>query len=113
MSRFTFKEQKKDTIDPIWRWIGFVILLILTVGVFWLTGYLIDLQQQRAFLPIAIPTNFTVPIGKFFAIPGRLIMQLMVTIFLDVILYALMVIGYAVLKPPKKDPTDAPWAGRR
>ncbi len=113
MSRFTFKEPKKETIDPIWRGIGCLILLGLTVGAFWLTGYLIELQQQTGFLPVGIPTNFSVPVGRFFTIPGRLIMQLVVTIFLDIIVYGLMVVGYGVVNPPKKDPTDAPWAGRR
>jgi len=113
MSRFTFQEPKKETINPIWRGIGFLILVALTVGGFLVTGYLIDLQQQTGFLPFSIPTNFNVPVGRSFSIPGRLIMQLLVTIFLDVVAYGLMVIGYAMLNPPKRDPTDAPWAGRR
>ena len=46
MSRFQFDKNQQKGLHPIWRGIGFVIFMLLTVGGFMLVGYLLDLNAQ-------------------------------------------------------------------
>ena len=42
---------KDKQVSAIWRGIGFIILVGLTIGAFWLAGYLLDLNAAQPFLP--------------------------------------------------------------
>ena len=42
---------KKKEINPIWRGIGFILIILLTVGAFWLAGYVLELNWKTPFLP--------------------------------------------------------------
>ena len=98
---------KPKTINPVWRGIGCVILVILTVGGYWLAGYLIGLNL------FPLPTNLDIPVGKFFTIPGKMVLQVLATGLVDVLAYGVMVMAWAVINPPKRGPLDAPPPPRR
>jgi hypothetical protein len=98
---------KNKQVSPIWRGIGFIILVGLTVGAFWLAGYLLDLNAAKPFLPFRVPRDFTVTIIKQLPkIPGRLLVQIGTALLIDVVAYAVMVLAYGVLFPLQKGPTD-------
>ena len=100
------KSEKEQGIDPIWSGVGFIVLIVLTVGGFLLAQYLIGLNQQTHFLPFNTPTNFTIDVTKTLKLPGNIALSVMFAVLLDIVGYALMVIIYAVVNPKKKDPTD-------
>jgi hypothetical protein len=99
---------KKKDINPIWRGIGFILLILLTVGAFWLAGYILDNQLLAPYLPFAIPRDFTVTIVKWLpTLPGKPLVQIGAAMLLDVLAYALMVVLYAIVNPIRLGPTDA------
>jgi hypothetical protein len=82
----------------------------MTLGGYWLAGWFIDQQY------IPLPTGMEIAVGKYFTIPGRPLVQVAATLLLDVMVYGVMVIFWAVLNPPKLGPHDAPpvrGTGRR
>jgi hypothetical protein len=103
MSRYRPREStlKKEHINPIWRGVGCVILVGMTIGGFWAAGYLIDLNL------IPLPTNLDIEIWEF-TIPGRLVLQLLATALVDIVVYGLMTMAWAIVNPPKLGPLDAP-----
>ena len=116
---YTFRDTnlgKNKGLNPIWRGIGFIILVGLTVGGFWLAGYLLEMHWRTpfAFIPFAIPRNFTVQFHPVLPVlPGKLLVQLGATLILDLFAYAGMVIGYAILNPIRRGKTDSPQPRRR
>jgi len=112
MSRIpqAFREStlKKKDMNPIWRGIGFILIILLTVGAFWLAGYVLDKQLLAPYLPFAIPSNFTVTIAKWLpTLPGKLLVQIGAALLIDVLAYAVIVVIYAILNPLRPGPTDA------
>ena len=99
---------KKKDINPIWRGIGFILIVLLTVGAFWLAGYVLDHNVLGPYLPFAIPRDFTVTIVKWLPeLPGKLLVQIGTALLLDLLAYALMVFVYAIINPVRPGPTDA------
>ena len=99
---------KRKPINPIWRGIGFILIILLTAGAFWLAGYVLDNNLLGPYLPFAIPRDFTVTIASWLPkLPGKLLVQIGAAALLDVLAYGLMVIVYAILNPLRPGPTDA------
>ncbi len=110
-ANYEFREQvsTEQKLNPIWRGIGFIILVLLTVGGFWLAGYLLELNWQTPFLPFTVPQNFMVTLGYGLPkLPGKLLVQLGATVMVDIIGYTLMVIAYGLVMPTRPGKTDAP-----
>jgi hypothetical protein len=98
---------KDKQVSAIWRGIGFVILVGLTIGAFWLAGYLLDLNATQPFLPFRVPRDFTVTIVEWLPkLPGKLLVQIGAALLIDVVAYGVMVTVYALLFPIRKGPTD-------
>jgi hypothetical protein len=113
MSRTTYQLReavvKKKTLHPAWRGVGFIILVLLTIGGFWLAGYLLELNWQQPFLPWNIPRDFTIQVADWApAVSGKLIVQIVAALVLDVFGYAAMVVLYALLFPIRPGDKDAP-----
>ncbi len=105
---------KKPQMNPIWRGIGCIFIVLLTVGAFWLAGYVLDNNLLTPYLPFPIPSGFTVTIAKGLPpLPGRLLVQLGTAALLDVLAYAIIVVVYSALNPIRLGPTDVkPPRGR-
>lgn len=117
---YQFRDERlveRPALHPIWRGIGFIFLVALTVGAFWLAGAVLERHWQAPFLPFSVPFNFVFqPWPWFPAIPGKLLVQLGAAIVIDVVGYALLVIVYGLLNPIRHGPTDVPQprgTGRR
>ncbi len=112
MSRIpqAFREStlKKKDINPIWRGIGLIIIVLLTVGAFWLAGYVLDKQLLAPYLPFSVPSNFPVTIATWLpTLPGKLLVQIGAALLIDVLSYAVIVVLYAIITPLRPGPTDA------
>jgi hypothetical protein len=109
---YQFREEKlveRPALHPIWRGIGLIFLVALTVGAFWLAGEVLERQWQQPFLPFAVPRNFIFqPWPWFPAIPGKPLVQIGATIVIDLVGYALLVILFGIVNPVRHGPTDAP-----
>lgn len=116
---YTFRDSatvKKKGINPIWRGIGFLILVALTVGAFWLAGYLLEMHWRAPFpwIPFSIPRNFTVQFHPALPVlPGKPLLQAGAALVIDLLGYALMVVIYSFLNPIRPGKTDAPQPRRR
>jgi hypothetical protein len=99
---------KQKGLSPIWRGIGFIILLILTIGGFWLAGYLMDLNATQPFLPFRVPSNFVIHVYKDFIppLPGKPVVQAVAALVIDIIAFSVMVVLYSIVNPIRKGPTD-------
>jgi len=107
----------KKEVSPMWRGIGFIILIVLTVGAFWLSGIVIDIPavQRPMRLSPGVLNNVVTIYGPL-ALKARYIIQLAATVVIDITLFAIMVVSYAIMFPEKPKPTDAPpvrRSGRR
>jgi len=109
-STYQFREARVDKkrLHAVWRGIGFLILVLLTIGGFWLAGYVLELNWQNQFIPWRIPRNFSIKVAEWApAIPGKLVVQIVATLLIDIAAYAVMVVLYAILFPIRPGPTDA------
>ncbi len=100
-------QRKKKGLSAVWRGVGFIILVLLTVGGYWLAGYLIELNYAQPFLPFRVPRNFTIFIADWLPIlPGKPVIQGLTALVLDVLAFSVMVLLYSIVNPIRKGPTD-------
>lgn len=115
-SKFSFKESKPAhrEPEPIWRGIGFIILAILTIVVFYLSGFVVELPWVQTNLRLS-PALLNRPVNIFgpIVIPGRYFFQFLATVMIDLMLYAIMVIIYSFIDPIKPGEKDAPPVRRK
>jgi hypothetical protein len=104
-SSFAVKKQRR--LNPVWHGIGFVVMVALTIGTFWLAGLMLELNWQQPFLPFPVPRNFTLTLHEALpVIPGRLMVQVVTTLLIDLLAFALMVLVYGIVNPIRPGPTD-------
>ena len=115
MSRFKRTREagsrSKET-DAASRWIGIFVIVLFTVGGYWLADVTLRsawLQQQ---LPKAlgetlkqIGGDLWIPIYKSLPIqfPAHVLLRIGIAVFLDILAYTLFVWLWAVFNPPKPD----------
>ena len=124
-SNYQFKDgvhqRKKKGLSAVWRGVGFILLVVMAVGGFWLAGYLLDLNAAKSFLPFRVPTNVTLTVLHFLGlkigqpwfewvpqvVKSRPIIQVGMALLLDIVAFSVMVVLYSIVNPIRKGPTDA------
>jgi hypothetical protein len=97
-------------VGGIWRVIGLILLAVFTVGgylfadVLLKSGVLAQLSPQLAGIGGPLP----IKINEAISLPGHILLRVGITLFLDVLLYAVMVIVWAIINSPKEEIED-PW----
>jgi len=129
---------KSKRMAPAWRGIGCVLLLIFTVGTYWLSGVVLSANRKTPFIPLPLGADLgttvgpiEVPVGIAPANPdqpppGRVVtvgpvnllvgtlkfylswVQVAVTALVDVIVYGIITVIWGMANPRKLGPTDAP-----
>lgn len=119
MGRYTVvkkPEPKKPEIHPIWRGIGFALMIILPLISY--AGAMLIMQQNKAQGWVQIPAKLIIPanipiLGKY---PDALVI-LFITIVIWVVLFALFqlfnFIIFSLFGPPRYADTDAPPITKR
>jgi hypothetical protein len=96
---------KHKQINPIWRGIGCLILVVFLIGGYFLAGELLELNQQQDFIPI--PARFDIRIHRALPpLPGHVLLQAGMALFLDILVYAVMVTVWAFLNPQRDELED-------
>ena len=53
-------------------YLGLILLVLLTVGAYWLAGYVLERNWQTPFLPFPVPRDFTVTLATWLpTLPGK------------------------------------------
>ena len=107
------EETKKDDLAPVWRGVGFIVLVGLTLGGWFGSGLVIDLNRQYHFLPFPVPEGYSVQIVGPLFLRARHFVQFAGMVIVDIVGYALMTIIYGIANPPKRGEHDAAPTGRR
>lgn len=123
-SNYQFKDgvhqRPKRSLSPVWRGVGFIILVVLAVGGYWLAGYLLDLNAVDPFLPFRVPSTINIVVPRFLpfvlgqpflewvpdVIRSRPVFQVGAAFLLDILAFSVMVLLYSILNPIRKGPTD-------
>jgi len=109
------EEADHKQIGAIWRGVGFIILVVFSVGGYILadvalkSSLLIQLIPQAAGIggPLPITINKALP-----PLPGDVLLRLAIMLFLDVIAYSVMVTIWAIVNPLKPDEPEEPWSSQ-
>jgi hypothetical protein len=99
-------ERKKEApIHPVWRGIGFILMIMIPIMSYAGTLVLLDANRQQGW--ISIPPNLLAPGPE-----PLLYVKIIVTVFLMILLFGifslLTFIIYRIFAPPRYGPFDAP-----
>jgi hypothetical protein len=112
-SRAREAQKDKQAVHPVWRGVGCVFLVLLTVGSFVLAGYLFEKGYVAQLLRVNIPLGgYWTPVGGVH-IPRIWIVQAGVALAVDLLGFSVVTMIWAMLNPPKLGPTDAPPIQRK
>jgi hypothetical protein len=108
------KQDRERRLNPIWRGVGCLLLVILALAGYGLSGWFLAANQENAwiYLPYELYYPPFVPPALSFLPPGffiRVGIGLLVMIFG----YGLLSIFYAIFFPIEEKETDAPPLKRR
>ncbi len=104
---------KSKEVGAIWRGIGFIILVVFSIGGYILadvalkSSLLAQLIPQAAHIsgPLPITINKALP-----PLPGDILLRLGIMLFLDVVAYSVIVTIWAMANQPDKP--DDPWSSQ-
>lgn len=106
-----YAEHGKTRIHPIWRGVGFVMMIFIPVISFLISTLLLEYNNTEHWFPV--PKEFVINFG-----PDHLIlMKLFMTFVIGFVIYALfMLITFfitGIFGPPREKPLDVPHKLKR
>lgn len=106
-----YSDHGKSNIHPVWRGVGFVMMIFIPVISFLISTIVLDYNSTAGWFPI--PKEFIIDFG-----PDRLIlMKLFMTIVIGFAIYAVfMLVTFfitGIFGPPREKPLDAPHKLKR
>lgn len=124
MGRFMRKHDagpRHKQLDAWARGLGFITLVVLSVGGYWLA----DVTLRSAWLQQQLPQelgnalrevggDLWIPIHKSLPIqfPAHVLLRIGIAVFLDVLAYTLLMVVWAMINRHKTDVPDDPWASQ-
>lgn len=110
-SRVREGEVDRKNLHPIWRGVGCIFLLLLTVGGFMLGNYLLEIGFFQQVMKMPIPRGYRwYPIE---GLPGVPLVQLGAMVVVDILGFSLITLIWSFLNPPKLGKYDAPPPQRK
>ncbi len=107
--------------DAASRWIGIIVIVLCTVGGYWLANFTLGSVWLHEHLPKElgdalkdIGGDLWIPIFKWLPIqlPAHVLLRIGIAIFLDILAYTVFVWLWAVFNPPKPDVPEDPWSAQ-
>jgi hypothetical protein len=119
-SRLREARAEKKSLNPIWRGIGFVILISFMVGGYYAAGVLLNHPAW----PYKVPANIGMDIPLIqvpfspvsfgpYRITGAQFVQVGAALVIALLVYSMMVAVYGALNPVKPGEHDAPPVRRK
>ncbi len=101
----TEKRSRKE-IHPIWRGIGFILMVVVPIASFLLSIWLLERNATQNWFPI--PIDILSPWGPDPLIFVKLFMTLIVSVVVFAILMLIRFVMNLLFGPPRYGPHDAP-----
>ncbi len=106
--RFRMQEEarlKKKRVNPIWRGVGCIVMVAVTLGGYFFSGWFLGANAQAGW--IQIPAEVIRPAFAPW-LPSGLIVKLIVAFLFMMLSYGIVTTIYAIVFPIKLGETDAP-----
>jgi hypothetical protein len=100
----------KQPLHPVWRGVGFLLILILGVAAYFFSGWIIRMNAVEKWIYIP-PPLISVPRLTF--LPDGALLQLVVAILFMIFAFGILSVVYAFFFPPQLGETDSPPLYRR
>ena len=100
------QREKRKRLNPIWRGVGCVLVVILGFVGYVFSGWFLD--QGFVYIP-----RFSIQIPLITTIGGSVVVQLAVSFLFMIFCYAIMSVIYAIAFPIKLGEKDAPPLKRK
>jgi uncharacterized membrane protein len=119
-SRLREAQSQKKGLNPIWRGIGFILLIVFMVGGYYAAGVLLNHPAW----PYKVPANIGIDISAIkvpfspvtfgpYRITGQQFVQVGAALVIALLVYSIMVALWGAFNPVKLGPTDSPPIRRK
>jgi hypothetical protein len=123
MGRFrrTREASRSKEADAASRWLGIIVIVLLSVGGYWLADVTLRSIWLQEHLPKElgdtlkqIGGDLWIPIFKWLPIqlPAHVLLRIGIAIFLDILAYTIFVWIWVVFNPPGPDVPEDPWSAQ-
>ena len=98
---------KAQDMNPIWRGVGFIMLLLMTGGSYFVAGWFLDANRTAKWIPQLVGVTRGITKFQGYDIPNAMLIQGSVMIVVAVIVYSIAFFIWAAMNTGKKNPLDA------
>lgn len=107
----TTKRDREKELNPVWRGVGCVLVVLLGLAGYLLAGWFLTANQQNAWIYLP-PALYYPPYVPSFVPPGT-ILKLAIALLVMVLGYGILSFVYAIMFPIQPGETDVPPLKRR
>jgi hypothetical protein len=100
------QEKRKRPIHPVWRGIGFILVIVVPYFAYMAALRIFDLNRTQRWFPI--PGDILTTWGSDPYIFVKLLIALVIVVAISAALMFLVFVGNALFGPPRYGPLDSP-----
>ncbi|MDD5370401.1 MAG: hypothetical protein PHQ40_15065 [Anaerolineaceae bacterium] len=99
-----YEKSKKD--NPIWRGIGFILMIVIPILAYMATQYILDQNREKNWFPL--PADIISPWGNDPLIFIKILITVSITIVAFMVIFLVGSLLARVFGPPRYGPLDSP-----